>query len=175
MAKEEKKESEEKVEGEPAKKSSKKMLIIIVAVVVLLGVGAGAFFAMGGKKAEEGEEGADEAAADEEHAAEGEEGGEIPGAVVPLDVFIVNLGVKGSFLKTAIQLELATPEPGHDFERNIPKMRDAVIRVLSGKVATEILAAEGKDKLREEVKKSINDTLGTEDVVQVFFTEFIVQ
>ena len=179
MAKEEKKEDKKEAEDkgeEGAKKGKKKLLIIIVAAVLVVGGGAGAFFALGGKKAEEGADaGGEEADAEGEAGAEGGEGVELPGAVVPLDVFIVNLGVKGSFLKTSIQLELATPEPGHDFERNIPKIRDAIIRVLSTRIASEILALEGKEKLREEVKKSINDALGSEDVTQVFFTEFIVQ
>ena len=178
MAKEEKEEKEGKEgEGEGAKKGSKKLIIIIAAVVILVGGGAGAFFALGGSKAKEGEEATDGGDAGEgETAAEGEgEGGELPGAVVPLEVFIVNLGVKGSFLKTSIQLELSKPEPGKDFEHNVPKIRDAIIRVLSTRIAQEILAPEGKEKLRDEVKKAANDALGTEDVVAVYFTEFIVQ
>lgn len=173
MAKEEKKEAEQK-EGEAAPKKSKTKLIIIIAIVVVLLAGGGAFFALGGKKEGDGEEATDEEA-DAGHEEEGGAEGELPGAVVPLDVFIVNLGVKGSFLKTSIQLELMTPEPGKDFERSIPKIRDAVIRVLSGKVAAEILAADGKEKAREEIKKAVNDTLGSEEVVAVYFTEFIVQ
>ncbi len=178
MAKEEKEDKDKKEgEGEGAKKGSKKLIIIIAAVVILVGGGAGAFFALGGSKAKEGEEGADgEEATDEEVAHEGEgEGAELPGAVVPLEVFIVNLGVKGSFLKTTIQLELTRPEPGHDFERNVPKIRDAIIRVLSTRIAQEILAPEGKEKLREDIKKAANDALGTEDITAIYFTEFIVQ
>src|SRR5262249_48386692 len=113
--------------------------------------------------------------------AEGEEGGkegekgELPGAIVPLDTFIVNLQVKGSFLKTVIQLEFGEPEQPHTLDADLPKVRDSIIRVLSSKQAAEILSPEGKEKLREEVKDAVNNAIGSEDVVNVYFTEFIVQ
>ena len=168
MAEAEKEEAAEKPAG-----GKKKLIIIIAAVVLLIGAGAGAFFVMGsGGGGEEGEEG------EEEHAeeAEGEgEHGEMPGAMMPLETFIVNLQVKGSFLKTTINLEFADPELPHSAENDMPKIRDAVIRVLTKKEAKEILSPEGKDKLRDEVKEAVNQALGSEDVVGVFFSEFIVQ
>ena len=167
---------EEKAEEAP--KKSKKMLFIIIGVVVLILGGAGAFFALsGGKKAdgEEGEEGAEEEEPAAEHGAEGGEHGEVAGSIVPLDPFIVNLQVKGSFLKTVIQLEFGDPGQPHTFEADLPKVRDSIIRTLSSKQAQDILSIEGKERLREEVKNSVNNAIGSEDVVNVFFTEFIVQ
>jgi flagellar basal body-associated protein FliL len=46
---------------------------------------------------------------------------------------------------------------------------------MSGKTAQEILVVEGKEKLREEIKDGVNNAMGSEDVVNVYFTEFIVQ
>jgi flagellar FliL protein len=176
----------EKEEGaEEAPKKSKKMLFIIIGVVLVLVIGgAGAFFMLGGKKkAAEGEE--EEAAAEEEaagdhgdaggHGKEGGEHGGLSGSIVPLDTFIVNLQVKGSFLKTTIQLEFGEPGQPHTLESDMPKVRDAIIRIMSGKTAQEILVVEGKEKLREEIKDGVNNAMGSEDVVNVYFTEFIVQ
>ena len=87
----------------------------------------------------------------------------------------MNLQVKGSFLKTTIQLEFAEPQLPPTVESDIPKVRDAVIRILSSKSSADILTAEGKEKLREEIKNSVNESLGAEDVTQVYFTEFIIQ
>ena len=173
MAEEEKEDGEEKAGKGGGKK---KLIIIIVAAVVLLGGGVGAFLAMsGGKPAAEGEEaGAEEV--EEEAAAEGEgEHGELPGAMMQLDTFIVNLQVKGSFLKTTISLEFAEPELPHTVENDTPKIRDAIIRVLSTRTANDILNKDGKEKLGEEIKKVVNEVLESEDVVKVYFTEFIVQ
>jgi flagellar FliL protein len=173
MAEEAKEEAAEK----PAGGGKKKLIMIIVAVLVLVGGGAGAFFVMGGSGSEEGGEEGEEG---EEHGEEGEEGaegehGELPGAIMPLETFIVNLQVKGSFLKTTINLEFADPELPHSAENDMPKIRDAVIRVLTKKEAKEILTPEGKDKMRDEIKETVNQSLGSEDVVGVFFSEFIVQ
>ncbi len=157
--------------GEGGGKSSAKLIIIIVVVLLILVVaGAGAFFALSGGGDDHGDDEGDEEEFEEE-----EELGELPGAIFPLEVFIVNLGVKGSFLKASIQLEFIDPEPPPSIENNVPKVRDAIIRVLSSKKANEILGIEGKEKLRGEIVNAVNDTLGGEDVLQVYFTEFIIQ
>ena len=100
---------------------------------------------------------------------------EAPPAVLPLDTFIVNLQVKGSFLKTTVQLEFVEPELPPTIEHETPKIRDAIIRLLSSKSAADILSADGKEKLREELRQEINGALKSEDVGQVYFTEFIIQ
>ena len=165
---------------EEAPKKSKKMLFIIIGVVVVVLVGGGAFFMMSGKKAADGEEEGSEEVADGEAEGHGEggkggHGGALSGSIVPLDTFIVNLQVKGSFLKTTIQLEFGEPGQPHTLEQDMPKVRDAIIRIMSGKTAQDILSVEGKEKLREEVKDGVNNAMGSEDVVNVYFTEFIVQ
>ena len=172
---------EEKEGGEEAAKGGgkKKLIIIIVVLLVLVGGGVGAFLALG--KSGGGEEGA----GDGEHAdggeeghdggEHGEEGMELVPAVMPLDTFIVNLQVKGSFLKVTVQLEFAEPELPPTIEHDTPRIRDAIISVLSAKAAPELLSADGKEKLREELKRAVNDALHSEDVTKVFFTEFIIQ
>ena len=74
-----------------------------------------------------------------------------------------------------IQLEFGEPGQPHTLESDMPKVRDAIIRIMSGKTAQDILSVEGKEKLREEVKDGVNNAMGSEDVVNVYFTEFIVQ
>lgn len=164
---------EEKKEGETTEKTggSKKIIIIaVVAVLLLAGIGAGVFFALSGGKSEEGHDAAEEEIseeADDEHA--------LGGAVLPLETFIVNLQVKGSFLKTSIQLEFAEPQLPPTMEKDIPKVRDSIIRILSSKAAADILSVEGKEALREDLIEAINQSLGSEDVVDAYFTEFIIQ
>ena len=164
-------EEEENEGGEAPKGGKKKLIIIIVIVLVLIGGGVGAFlaFAGGGGGGDEDEDGEDD-----EFSEEVEEG-ELPGAIVPLDAFVVNLQIKGSFLKTAIQLEFIDPEPPPMLENDMPKVRDAVIRVLSNRKAGDLLGMDGKDKLRDELRDAVNEALGIDDVVYVYFTEFIIQ
>ena len=173
---------EKKEEGEEPKKGKKKLVIILAAVVLLGGGGVGAFLAMGksSKTEEAGAEGGHgEAGAEGGHGeagAEGEGGPVVlPPAVLPLETFIVNLQVKGSFLRTTIQLEFAEPELPHTIESDVPKIKDTIIRILSSKSSSELLTTEGKEKMRSEIRDGVNEVLGSEDVTQVFFTEFIIQ
>lgn len=168
MADEEAQESEEKKGG------NKLVLIIIIVVVVLLvlvGGGIGLFFALSG--------GGDDAEEDPELAAEEEleelPFGELSGAVLPLEPFIVNLKVKGNFLKASLQLQFIDPELPPTIENDIPKVRDAIIAILSSRSAKEILTEEGKNDLKDEIVERVNDALGLEDIEGVYFTEFIVQ
>jgi flagellar FliL protein len=168
---EEKEKKDEEGKAEEAPKKGKKKLFIIIGIVVLVAViGAAAFFTLGGKSHEEDEEGEET-----EEEAHGEEEGTLPPAVMPLEPFIVNLTVRGAFLKTTIQLEFTEPELPHDAENNVAKIRDAIIRVLSGKTANEILATDGKENLRSQLKQAVNTALGSEEVTQVYFTDFIIQ
>lgn len=172
--------AEEKKEGEEAPQGGKKKLVIILAVAVLvIGGGVGAFLAMGSSgKSAEGEDGLEAGGEGEHGGGEHGEGGEnivLPPAVLPLETFIVNLQVKGSFLRSTIQLEFAEPELPHTIENDVPKIKDAVIRVLSAKSSSELLTSEGKDKVRSEIRDSVNEILGGEEVTQVYFTEFIIQ
>ena len=166
MAEEEKNADEGKKGG-----GAKKLIIIIVVLLVLIGGGVGAYLALGHSKGEGEGEGED---AGEEEGHDGEQA-VLPPAILPLETFIVNLQVKGSFLKATIQLEFTEPQLPPTVESDIPKVRDAIIRILSSKSSADILTSEGKEKLREEIKNSVNEALGAEDVTQIYFTEFIIQ
>lgn len=164
--------AEEKKEGEAeAPKKSKKLVIIVALIVVLILGGVGAFFALGSSDKGKGE---DPFLEDEYEEDDGGHGA-LPPAVLPLETFIVNLQVKGSFLRTTIQLEFAEPELPHTIENDIPKIKDIIIRTLSSKSSSELLMSDGKDKLRSEIRDKVNEVLGSEDITQVYFTEFIIQ
>ncbi|MEZ4753130.1 MAG: flagellar basal body-associated FliL family protein [Bdellovibrionota bacterium] len=173
------------------------MLVIIIAAVVLLaGGGGGAFIMMsGGGEAADGEHG--------EHVEEVHE--EVHLATVELEPFIVNLSEQTSFLKLKILVEY-DPEVfnmGHDHGgggayggggsgggggdaeggmpapmlKREPMIRDAVIRVISGKTPSQVLSLEGKEQLKEELLEAINEAIGLDEpaVINLYFIEFIIQ
>jgi flagellar FliL protein len=170
-----------KDEASEPKKGKGKLVMIVAIVVVLVGGGVGAFFALGksSKSEEAGAEGEEHGDGGGEHGEgggeHGAEGAALAPAVLPLETFIVNLQVKGSFLRTTIQLEFAEPELPHTVESDVPKIKDSIIKILSNKSSAELLTSEGKEKARSEIRDGVNEVLGSEDVTQVFFTEFIIQ
>ena len=182
-----KEEKPEVTEEAPKPKGKKKLFIIIGFVLLLLGAGVPAYLFLGKGKAK------DKA---EEHVEEPKHY-----LVAKLDTLVVNLAQSGNFLKVSLLLEY-DPEalvvkgehgavhaasgghgaakeeglPGKLGERE-PMIKDAVIRVLSSKKGEEVLSSEGKETLKEELIDSLNEAVGTEEpaIVQVYFTEFLVQ
>jgi flagellar FliL protein len=190
----EKKEEAKEGEEVPKKKSKKKLIMIIVPVVLLL-LGGVAFVLLGSKEEpKEGEE--------EEVVVEAPK----KLKTLKLDPFIVNLSENISFLKCTLLIEFdpvlmdkalglngkdgkahgggaagggaKVEESGHPhFTERQPMIRDAVINVLASKKVQDVITPEGKDRLKEELIESINESLGLNEdpVVNIYFLEFIIQ
>lgn len=96
-----------------------------------------------------------------------------------LDTFVVNLeGGDGSLLQVDMQAELGDEEAKKKFTDYMPKIRSALILLLSSKTATELATPDGKVKLKAQVKQIINESMdsGDDELVQsVLFTSFIIQ
>ncbi len=186
MANEENTEKKE----EPTKSSNKLLIIVVIALLFLIiTVGVGLFFVISQNSNDKNKSEDSAKSSEEEPDSELEEieEGISTGAIFPLETFIVNLKIKGSFLKTDIQLVFSDPsilkegegesEGGSkiDINSQIPRIRDVIILTLSSKSAPEVLSIEGKEQLREEIRNGVNEVIGSEEVIQVLFTEFIVQ
>ena len=99
------------------------------------------------------------------------------GPIYPLDPFVVNLVSPNAdrYLKCKIDLELDSPELQQEIDKKLPAIRDLIIQILSSKSVEEIQTAKGKQKLKEEIKRKINEILTTGEVKNVYFTEFVIQ
>ena len=177
MAKEAKPEAEVKDAAAP-KKSKKLLIIIMIALFVLLLIGgAAAFFLMSGREPADGEDGevATETATKKKDTKEA-----IP-VFVAMDAFTVNLDqdTGGQYLQVVISLEVADLHMGDKVKTYTPKLRNNVIRLLSGKKASELITKEGKETLAGEIRTLMNEVLepGAKEgpVKEVLFTSFIIQ
>jgi flagellar protein FliL len=96
-----------------------------------------------------------------------------------LDTFVVNLsGPSGALLQVDMQAELSDADAQKRLTDYMPKVRSAVILLLSAKSPEELATSEGKLKLKTQVKQVINgamDSGGDEPVKNVLFTSFIIQ
>lgn len=185
------------------KKKGNKMLIIIIAllVVVILG-GAAAFFMMGGSHADEGEDG-EEVVAEEDHDAAAKEAKKaklkkkdaeakgLPPVFVELDPFTVNLQPETAvdqYLQVKATLRVDEQPAADNLKVYMPEIRHRVLMLLSGKKASELGSAEGREQLAEDIKHAVNAIVGEVPrnrkgepeepigpVESVLFTSFIVQ
>lgn len=152
--------TEKKDEPVAGKKKPPMMIIVAVAAVVILAVG---FFVV------------QKVSAKSKHEVKKAE----KGPVLSLDEFLVNLADPGSdhFLKVTVGLELnkekgKTPET---LKEDTPQIRDAVLSSLASKTRDSLVPQAGREKLKAEIKKRVNEALGEEDVQDVYFTNFVTQ
>ncbi|MCS7214534.1 MAG: flagellar basal body-associated protein FliL [Thermodesulfovibrio sp.] len=157
-------EGEKPKEAEKPKKKGKLLIIIIAAVVLLAGAG-GAYFFFIGKSSEQSK---NSAAKDQKNA---------QGVNFALDPFVVNLmDQSGSkYLKVSVQIELANAKLMEHAKNKTPQIRDAIITLLTNKTSEELITAEGKLLLKDEIKLRANQILGEGTVINVYITDFVMQ
>ena len=98
--------------------------------------------------------------------------------IVPVDPVIVNLSGSGGrrYLKAKINLEAKDVDIKKKIETKSVQIKDRLIFILSSKTLEDIEGSEGQEYLRREIQDSVNVVLKIEDgVLQVYFTEFVVQ
>jgi flagellar FliL protein len=153
-------------EAPKAKGGKLKWILIGFGVIALLGGGgAGGYLLLsGGKK---------------DAAASPAKAESAPPAVVnlQLDPFLVNLADPGGahYLKATLTLELPNERAVKWINARLPRVRDSVLMLLSSKTSADLLSAEGKFKLRDDVLKSVNEAMGDDRASAVYLTEFVVQ
>jgi flagellar basal body-associated protein FliL len=101
---------------------------------------------------------------------------------IELDEFIVNLADAQDqhYLKTEVVLEVADDGKGggegeDPFKELTPKIRDAMITTMTRRHFEELLTTQGKDDLKDSLKREINRVIGSNMVHEVYFTSFAMQ
>jgi flagellar FliL protein len=149
---------------EEAPKKSKLPLIIIGAVVVLALAGGGAWFFLKGDSEE-----VDEKASATEA---------IP-VYMAIDTLTVNLKDSRQYLQLTISLQLKNGEDQSLIKLYMPQVRTRALIILSNKKPEDVISAEGKLALLEELKtiteKPFTEKLEPIEILDVSFTSFIIQ
>jgi flagellar basal body-associated protein FliL len=101
----------------------------------------------------------------------------VPGPVVTLDPFVVNLRDEGSsrYLKTSFEVELDKAETLPELEAQKRAVRDTVLRYLSNLTVADTLGEEAKDKITAGIMARINKELGEGKAKKLYFTDFVIQ
>jgi flagellar FliL protein len=176
-----KKDAAKPAEGDkaPVKKKNPKLLILISAAAVLvIGGGAAAYFLTRAPAPA-----ADEAAAkDGKDAKKGEKdkkGESKKPFFVDFEMFTVNLKDPEKFLQIKLTFQVGTAEHAEALKDLMPKVRSAVIPVLSQQDAAEIMTPEGKEKMCAQLAEAANKALAggelADAVDAVLITHMIIQ
>ena len=94
-----------------------------------------------------------------------------------LEPFIVNLAKSGGnrFLKMRVSLEMSSPEVRLELKKNIQKITDSILLLLSTKIFKDVYSVQGKFTLKGEITTRVNQFLTEGQVKGAYFTEFIIQ
>lgn len=163
-------------DGKPKKKSTFKFILIIL-LLLLVGGGGGAvwyyFFSdlPGSKSASAG-------AAEESRTTQAVKMPAAPDMnTATLDTFLVNLAdpLGKRYIKVTFEVEIVDAKVADELVRQKPKIRDAIITLLSSKTYADLAPAESKLELKNEIVGRLNQILGGPKVTRVFFTEMVIQ
>jgi flagellar FliL protein len=175
--------------ADAAPKKKGKLPLIIGLVVFLAGGGGGGYWWFAKQKAaaasaeDAGGHGGKAAKGEKGHEAEGEHGepaGSEGGALLPLDVFTVNLADPEAqrFLRTNVQLVIAGDEAVikelEEEKLPVARARSVVLDLLSSQKSADIATAEGKDALKKAIAEKASKALHHE-VLDVLFSDFVIQ
>ena len=146
------------------KRSLKKILMLAIVGLLLIGGGLGAYLFL-----------SDDAPAAKE--AQASHGPSKHAVTMPLDPFLVNLADKESrrYLKLKVELEVDSEGDAKELEKSLPRIRDALILLLSSKTYLDLSTYEGKQQLKQEIRQRVTALPGGGKISEVFFTEFVAQ
>lgn len=98
------------------------------------------------------------------------------GQVLPLPPITVNISDPSGrrYLKLGMEVEV-NADVSAALQANSPKIRDAIIMLLAGKTFSDISSPDGKVLLKAEVAARLNQILGAQRVIRVYFTDFVVE
>ncbi|MCP4679346.1 MAG: flagellar basal body-associated FliL family protein [Deltaproteobacteria bacterium] len=157
-------------EQEYQPKSSKVVIIVVVvAVVVLAAVGIVLAVTLSSSNAK--------ASKSDDKQNPASRSANQPGPLVKLDNFIVNIASDegGKYLKTALVLELGSPDDASSLEKSEMLVRNEVLMYLSSLDVEGTQTVKQKKALQKRLKKLINKRLKRNIVNGVYFTEFVAQ
>jgi flagellar FliL protein len=102
------------------------------------------------------------------------------GAVLPLEPFVVNLAdiEAARYLRIKITLMIDDKEKLSHVVENMAlqqKVRDVILQSLTAKTSKDLINEEGKNKLRHELQEKIMVYFHDPKLVDVMFTEFVIQ
>jgi len=143
------KKATQKPEETAAPKKSGKMFIIIAAVAVLIAAAGGGWYFTQAKNAAP-------------HAEEAKVAPPKNPIFVPLENFTVNLQRESvdQYLQLGLTLKIFELENEAKIKLNLPDIRSKILQLLTTKTASELLTAEGKNILIQEIMLLSNKSIG---------------
>jgi flagellar FliL protein len=101
-------------------------------------------------------------------------------AALPLEPFVVNLADHDAsrYLRIKVSLMLDSKAELEHIKENQAlqlKLRDRILQLLTQKASKDLVSDEGKNKLRDDIRGKVGSFFTRTKLVDVMFTEFVIQ
>lgn len=161
-------EPEVQTEGDGSRKKSKLLFFVILGLLIVL-AGGGGFFAYTKFLAPH--------RGQEAKARQAAKPAPIIGQILSLEPFVVNLSDPQGrrYLKVQIKLEMESKAAVARATEATPKLRNMVIMLLTSLTFEDVMTPEGKIRLRDDLLQRFNQILRPNRVLNIYFTQFVVQ
>ncbi|MCP4145480.1 MAG: flagellar basal body-associated FliL family protein [bacterium] len=100
------------------------------------------------------------------------------GVLVDLEEMVITLNDRATtpgFLRINVNLEVTDQKVADSATEKLPKLRDAVILTLSGRSSQEMRSIQGKEIVKSEIFKKMQNILPTESLMGVYFSDLVIQ
>jgi flagellar FliL protein len=150
------------------------LLIVLIVLLLLVGGGGAAFFLMGDKEGESAESEAAEGGAEKIEA-------KVASYYELKPEFVVNLedNREVNFMQLKMQLMARDEKVWAVVEHHMPVIRNNIMLLLSSQKYQDMNTREGKEKLQETMRESIQEVIASESpdmkIEAVYFTELVMQ
>jgi flagellar FliL protein len=162
-------------QGEKPKRDLGKLFLPIFAVLNLACVGGGAFLVY---KSTLGyvPPAVEEAEAMAELQAERKIASVSPAVMYTMPSFTVNLGgYDRRLIRVEMTFEMLDKDGFEEIVRNSPQARDAIVRILNTKTFDDVETVQGKLSLKDQIAVTLNQSMKTGVIKDIYFSDFLVQ
>jgi flagellar protein FliL len=99
------------------------------------------------------------------------------GTILMMEQVVVNLiGIEGThFLQVTAGLEYSEKKLEAEIGERMPELRDLLIDHLSSRNIEDVINREGRELVKSNVLKEFNRRLKTGDLINIYFSDFVVQ
>lgn len=101
----------------------------------------------------------------------------VRGPMVNLDPFVVNLAdpIGRRYLKTTMDVEVVDAAAAAALSADMPRIKDTILLLLSSKTFADIDSLDKKLELKDEIVERMNLIVGQGKIINLYFTEFVIQ
>src|SRR5688500_13912971 len=170
------KETDARVDAHPAPAGEKGTLVIALTLGLIAGALGGSLVVgpLLADSSEEGEHGAADGCAP---VAGGGHGSVGPAAVHTIESVVINPAQSGGtrFLMVSVGVGLKDAHGAETIALRDAELRDIVVRMLGSKTVEQLSDIAGRPAIKDEIKTEVAKLIGEENLVDIYFPQFVIQ